>query len=447
MVYLYFNSAFIKRRSKIRQLVCVVSFLLCIRLFSLDHVSHTNFGVEIHLEQKFLIPFLKGQGFNNQLWEYRTAAIIARATGRTLCLEPFHKFYLQKGGRQFLPFDEIFDVASLNNYVRSIVGGGNCARMCDHTLNDSINLVDKPTKMGSGYLIPDWRPGSLKKFRESTGFRVVPLPKQISIAVKNDEVPFDSFSKIQKQFQEFSHRKCLAISGPLIELEEEFVLWTKFLRVSKVLSNLHSQIISHFFSQSPYMAIHWRLEETKCAGIGAGIGYGRDAKAKKAKKNYIIRKSDKWANLCFYGVNPRSSPPKVWFRLLSKEAVANWILSVMRENNIQHAYLATDLEDKSILEWVKTKIHAISKIDILDILDEKISVSDNDIISVVEQEICSEANLFAGTQMSSWTERVIEKRFSNLGRIFSGNKLDRNKRLDSLNTTYYFDVEVCACEI
>ena len=34
------------------------------------------------------------------------------------------------------------------------------------------------------------------------------------------------------------------------------------------------------------MAIHWRFEETKCAGVGKGIGYGRSVgEIKNSKQN------------------------------------------------------------------------------------------------------------------------------------------------------------------
>ena len=83
--------------------------------------SHSLLG---NSEQSFMIPFLRGQGLNNQLWEYRNAAIIARASNRVLCLEPFHRFYLQKSGRIFIPFHELFDVDSLQVFVKT---SENCA--------------------------------------------------------------------------------------------------------------------------------------------------------------------------------------------------------------------------------------------------------------------------------------------------------------------------------
>ena len=135
----------------------------------------------VNKDQMLLIPYLKGQGLNNQLWEYRTAAIIARATGRILCLEPFHKFYLERSGREFLPFAELFDVYSFNNYVNSSIGG-DCVKVCDRKLHSFIELTDTTSNSKKKpFSIPEWRPGSLKKFQLSTGFVKVPSPISLNI--------------------------------------------------------------------------------------------------------------------------------------------------------------------------------------------------------------------------------------------------------------------------
>lgn len=127
--------------------------------------------------EAYVVPFIAGQGLNNQLWEYRGAATLARALNRTMCLEPAHRFYLTTTGREFLPFDELFDVASMSAHVRAVIGGGACARACGGRIHRMLMLVDKPQPPPKNpYTIADWRPGSLIKFGGSTGFRAVPSP-------------------------------------------------------------------------------------------------------------------------------------------------------------------------------------------------------------------------------------------------------------------------------
>ena len=77
--------------------------------------AHSEDNQRNSYNKKVLIPFLSGQGLNNQLWEYHSAARIAKALDRTLCLEPFHRFYLLKEGREFIPFDDLFNMEALKN--------------------------------------------------------------------------------------------------------------------------------------------------------------------------------------------------------------------------------------------------------------------------------------------------------------------------------------------
>lgn len=419
-----------------------------------QYSSDKNYGKGMDTQtQMLLIPYLKGQGLNNQIWEYRTAAIIARATGRTLCLEPFHKFYLQQNGREFIPFEDLFDINFFSKYVKSSIGH-ECAKACNKKLHTYIELTDSNTNSKSKKLssIPEWRPGSLGKFQRSTGFEKVPAPIRLNINPTNDGVAFDSLSSIETEFQQVARGKCVALSGPLLELDHEFVLWTKFLRANEAILELKDLILSNIFSSSAYLAIHWRLEETKCAGVGVGIGYGREAKERNPKftnnkPQKIIRKSDRKANLCFYGVIPRSSPAQIWFRLISKEAMIKWIKRVMSTRGIKHVYLASDLKDYSLLNWIKSEVPVTTKKDIEGILEKHAFSRENDVVSILEQEICAEADIFAGTQMSSWTERVIEKRFMSEDRIFKRDKANMQSRPDSSNKSFYFDVEVCSCEL
>lgn len=422
-------------------------------IFAVNFSVDKNSGEEVVKEAQMLIPYLKGQGFNNQIWEYRTAAVIARATGRTLCLVPFHKFYLQQNGEEFLPFEDLFDVHSFNKYVNARIVQ-ECAKECNQKLHGYIELRDSNSnsKIKKPFSIPGWRPGSLSKFQRSTGFEKVPWPESLNINPGNGGIAFDSLSNIATGFQQVARGKCVAVSGPLLELEHEFVLWTKFLIVNKAISDLKDFIVSNIFSGSSYLAIHWRLEETKCAGIGIGIGYGRDAKKHDSKSANnklpkIIRKSDRKANLCFYSVIPASSPVRIWYRLISKEAIIKWMRRIMSAHGINNLYLATDVKDYSLLNWIKSEVPITTKNDIQGILKKHDFSRENDVLSILEQEICAEADIFAGTQMSSWTERVIEKRFMSEDRVFKRNKSNLLSRPDTSNKTLYFDVEVCGCEL
>ena len=91
---------------------------------------------------RYHIPYLRGQGLNSQLWELRSSAYIAKAENRVLCLVPFHRFYMQKSGREFIPFEELFDVKLLKKYVQVELGEV-CARNCEGKLDYNVEFVSK----------------------------------------------------------------------------------------------------------------------------------------------------------------------------------------------------------------------------------------------------------------------------------------------------------------
>ena len=86
--------------------------------------------------------------------------------------------------REFIPFEELFDVHFLNKYVKAIIGH-HCAKVCNQTLHSFIELTDTSTNLKSKpFSIPGWRPGSLNKFQRSTGFVTVPTPTTLNINSK-----------------------------------------------------------------------------------------------------------------------------------------------------------------------------------------------------------------------------------------------------------------------
>ena len=434
-------------------------FLLVQQLLrKLETRQEVNFVPEKELNRTFddtlvggvLIPFIRGQGLNNQLWEYRSAAIIARATGRVLCLEPFHRFYLQKRGRKFIPFLELFDVNSLRKFVRV---SNNCAMMCEKKVHRHIELVSKPVlniKHRKPFPIVDWRPGSLKLFLESTHFQFLSATSTaiININSLDQGVKFDSLKDIKEALFNYSTDKCVSIMASTPFLPDEYLLWTRALNVNQNIKNAVFQIKKNVFNDKPYIAIHWRFEETKCAGIGRGIGFGRSfEKVDKNSKQISMRKSDERADLCFFaGPVPNSSKSSIWLRLVSKNAIVNWIKRLKQEKNIENVYIASDCNDPALMQWIKYKTGAKMKADIETILSRFVSLEDNDIVSRIEQQICTTSSIFAGTSMSSWTSSVIEERFKDRNSFFIQDKFHMIRRPDPKNMTFYFDIEVCNCD-
>lgn len=399
-------------------------------------------------EGTYIIPYLKGQGINNQLWEYRTAAIVAKATNRLLCLEPFHRFYLLKSGHEFIPFEDIFDVSHLSAYVKTeskFVCAQKCKGMVQEMLEITQKRIIKDTTSRDPFPIPSWRPGSLDKFRRSTGFRHVPTPNLMNFS---EEHRYISMVNVKDSFKNFVDKKCVAVSGTLPQLNSEFLLWSRAMGASQKINDAVRKIKKLHLNDGKYLAVHWRFEETKCSGIGAGIGYGRARRGVIKSGKHTIRRSDQEAKYCFYaGQLPASARRSgIWLRLVSRKAIHDWIKRVMEERDLNRVYLATDCHDPSLINWLKRKAGAITQSDIKYIISNFLSL-DQDLVSRVEQQICIEAEVFAGTLTSSWTSTVVENRLNYRDQFFVQDKQNFNVRPDPRNRTFYMDVESCNCDI
>lgn len=306
----------------------------------------------------YLIPFIRGQGLNNQLWEYRSAAIIAKATNRRLCLEPFHRFYLQETGRKFIPFEDLFDVESLQPFVLT-ASRDKCAQECDNIIHRHFELVTiEASKTVKKKRIADWRPGSLKLFYRSTGFRYLPFPDFINVNATDHGVRFESLEDIKEALEKYAGDRCISTLGTTPTLSQEFLEWSRVLKVNQKIKAAVEQIKTELFNNERFISIHWRFEETKCAGFGMGIGFGRSMETQSKMVSHIkskkihVRKSDNEAALCFYaGPLPSTMPDSgIWLRLVSKIAVVNWIRQIKKERNIDNIYIATDCSNRMLLQ-------------------------------------------------------------------------------------------------
>jgi len=265
--------------------------------------------------------------------------------------------------------------------------------------------------------------------------------------VKKGGKKLDKSRDIKKAFAGYESTKCMSIAG---YADSENLVdkgsWMSALQVSQAVKNSTSSVQSEIFLGKPYLAIHWRFEESKCAGIGASIGYGRSLEKGRVRAlDILIKKSDEGANLCFFaGLVPNDTRKRIWLRLISKSAVVKWVQSVLEYHGLSNVYLATDGKDRDLLKWIKNKTGAKTLDEIRELLYNKV---DNDVISRVEQQICVDAHVFAGTQMSSWTTRVIEERFLRRNEVFVQDKYNLLRRPDrDENQTFYFDVETCDCD-
>jgi len=226
------------------------------------------------------------------------------------------------------------------------------------------------------------------------------------------------------------------------EVGDEFTLWNKHLVVSSRVQKITQEMKLNYFSDKPYLAIHWRFEESKCAGFGIGIGNGRDVNLTPAKiEGKYVTRTSKDADICFYGGKVTKKTDKTWIRILHKDDIVSWIRETMKKYKLNQIYLATDCKDAELLDWIKFRTGAITVSELKEIIQKNSFAEDNDVISRIEQEICSGAHIFAGTQKSSWSTRVVEERSSRTKKIGLFNNLLYREH-ESEMISVYFDEEI-----
>ena len=80
--------------------------------------------------------------------------------------------------------------------------------------------------------------------------------------------------------------------------------------------------------------------------------------------------------------------------------------------------------------------------DLKEIIRNNSFAEDNDVISRIEQELCAEAHIFAGTQKSSWSIRVVEERSARTKNKDLFNDLFYRGHI-SAKISVYFDEVIC----
>ena len=219
----------------------------------------------------------------------------------------FYRFYLQKTGRKFIPFEDLFDKESLEQFVY-VVSSEECEQKCNRIIHRHLELISKESfKFGKKKRIADWRPGSLKLFYESTGFQHLAATEFININTADHGVSFDSLENIEEVLLAYASDQCISTLGTTPVLSREFLEWSRVLKVNQNIKNAVKQNKKDIFSDKSFLSIHWRFEESKCAGFGRGIGFGRSVGFHRSmvgpsNNNQKIRvmKSDVEANLCFF---------------------------------------------------------------------------------------------------------------------------------------------------
>ncbi|CAK9214065.1 unnamed protein product [Sphagnum troendelagicum] len=393
--------------------------------------------------EKFLMPILSYQvGAGNQLMEYMSAAIIARALNRTLCLPDFfpgptrHTGISVKRGRGgeehgWLAMENRYDEATLSRFMR-VASNDNCLKQC-HSKLDALWLL-KPMREP---ILRDWK--SLPTTKEA---------RKLSSDWLKWQTPGDIAESLGS-----SNEHCVGVGGlyPGPRWRGGFLAVSAFLQPSKAVATLVDKLQELAIGINvPYLAVHWRFEESECGPHKLGLCFVRcsdgaviDSGLHPNAKEWIGLSIDQCrgnghASGHFRGVG------------LDKFDVFDAIFDHAQKNNVKTVYLATDgwirgekgvalvqeaveeLRNRGLAVVGLWKIKNLPNFSNGRTFDPESTLGEIPVysqqIALIEQEICTRSTVFLGSGQSTWSLAVFRLR---LARRRAKQILESRQQLDS----------------
>ncbi|XRB17683.1 hypothetical protein RI054_16g75280 [Pseudoscourfieldia marina] len=338
---------------------------------------------------------------------------IAKEANRKLCLVPFQRFYLSDkkkldvpslrvaGVTEFaLPFELLFDARAIGNLGLQTATVRECSSACQRrhpcTLHFTTHDIHK---------VADWRPGSVHRFTATTGIsrlkvshtRAAPPGHNVLSKCRPDDCAILIAAKHPTAQDDTDITNALGPSRSI----EELAKWVK-------------RNILLLEDNDVFACIHWRLEETKCRGLGIGLRDGRSAFD-------VERDAHMGSPLCFPNVpdhNLIELPTTGSKRVIG--TVAHLVDTLKEFKDRVHArgvLLATDCHDAGLLGLVEREGEVIALSSALKrLIASPSELADGEVRSRVEQTLCTAANGFLGSTYSSWSETVFRWRNAASGR-------------------------------
>lgn len=367
--------------------------------------------------EKFLVPMLSNVvGDNNQLMEYMTAAVVARATNRTLCLTQFFSGPSRHGGQLLrrqgagLAVEDRYSIHSLTNFVR-VSPLERCFKSCNKHL-DSFWWLRRASS--SHLTVWLWDHKNVKTHDLDWSF-----------------VKWTSTNDVYNTFQGFEHERCVALGGlfPGVRWRGAYLACSSFLRPSESMWRAATALQERAIGANhSFLAVHWRFEESNCKGHELGLCFTRcrdgaviDSGLHPAGVEWVAELSKQKCKL--RGV------------LLTKEDIVAAIREKAKKENVDLIYIATDgwMRGKRPLKLVQEVVNKLRRSGLAVVglwkIDHLPNFSDGSYlepawlkslvpnlsghtISQLEQEICTRARVFLGSGESTWSLSVFRSRLA-----------------------------------
>ncbi|KAL3696171.1 hypothetical protein R1sor_010247 [Riccia sorocarpa] len=382
-------------------------------------------------DERYMFPMLSSfVGTGNQLMEYKSAAVIARILNRTLCLAPFfggpqrHTGYL--GSNHFgMQFEERYDWKELSRFVK-VVNIHECTQKCNNGTLDRV-----------------WRLRASRSSDWSWWFRSIPWATvDFDRHFKKWSSP-DDIRRAFGQLNEDPGAKCVGLGGAFPGLRWRGAMWAAaaYTVHTESIMNASNAFQARVLGTNPYISVHWRFEESFCRGHRLGLCFSR------CRDGALVGgglKSERYVELPlvtdhftaragFHGAG------------LTREDIAAAIFDKAAEERVQSVYLSTDGwlrddESRATVAWVVEEIRkkgfnvsGLWNIQGLPNFSDGTYVEEkeiwrlfglsqyrkvsNNMIALVEQEICIRSVVFLGSGQSTWSLSVFDARRSRRRRM------------------------------
>ncbi|XP_057874115.1 uncharacterized protein LOC131080035 [Cryptomeria japonica] len=374
---------------------------------------------EVAKREQFLVPVLTGHlGINNQLVEYMSAAVIARATGRTLCLPPLFRGPLKHQGRLSedtrneitIPLEHRFDLKELSKFVRV-----SCMTQCANACGNKVDIFWKLRAENKNYDVF----GSSPKPSNYT-----PEIIEIGWSFKN----WRSSKDISNQMEAMNGGNCAGVSGlfPGHGWRGAFLAVSAFFKPSNCISAAVSALQARAFGPGNpnFLGVHWRFEEASCRNSDLGLCFVR------CRDGSIISSG-------LHFMQWKTNPANCVGVITTMEDIVAAILEKAKEQNVESVYLATDgwirgpkaqMLLANVIRALRTeginvaglwKMEGVPNfsdgtyIDSNELgLNKSCKMKANQMVSFIEQEMCLRAKVFLGSGESTWSSSVFYTRLA-----------------------------------
>jgi hypothetical protein len=335
-----------------------------------------------------LTPIYASKGLGNYFLEFKKYTALARVMGRRLCLEPFHEGKTTNDMRKWHQegISNYYNLEKLGEYI-PLVSSDVCTKCKAHHAHTTVFLNDRES----------FSINSVEILFSRKELRNVTRSVQLILQYGSLEIPFLIHGEMQANVPHYLHPPKTVV------------------KATQAILNT----FSHRINTKPFYnftCFHWRFEETVCRNEPLGLCQRIDAPPDASN-----RKSRGYPHFVF-----------------SEEDVEQALSTVQTTERSEKVLLISDghLRGRgasALVSRIKTRQHLLELGDIpmvkkaLDYLYVNGFSHEEDVLPVLERELCKYAAVVIGTMRSSFSDDILDSQSAICNRRAS---LDGNRSND-----------------